>query len=262
MVRSLLAFLCFFLGTTQAYSVLGDEFEEIEHLWLTQNVHISAEYLCQDGVYVYFKNEEACSMATPAMSCVHSKKISPINFIERVELPDGGAVTHFYSIKTAYQYSRYELSDSGPIKSYDLVESKQIPLPVCAGMIKKKPAKVRKVRKAMKSELAFMQGMVDSGVSIVNSPYGLFDPDSLLEIEKEQNIGMRPRVKSPLCSKKLNPKDLVTQASTEWTGNGVIKVEALNTWQKESTELFIYRFKDQDDETKYEFVCLDEVKNA
>ncbi len=244
-------------------SIAGDEIVQIEHLWLTQDIHASAENLCQDGRYIYFNSIDDCNIASPSWNCEESLKITPIRFIEKVELPSGEAVSHFYNVKTTYDLMVYELVSDGPIKNYDLIMSKQVPLPICEGMTALPPEKVRRIRQVNPEEWPIIKGLVDSGVTIVNSPFGKFNPSSLKKYETLSSFGEQPKLKSPLCSDKLDYDDLVQKASGEWSGNGgILKLAALSSWQQESFELLVRKSKDSQNAERYEFFCLNEAPNV
>ncbi len=238
----------------------AEDLIEIEHLWVTQDVHVPGDALCQDGEYIYFKDLLSCHQSLDASFCQNVKQpLSPITFIEKISLPSGDSVSHFFNVSTSYDYLRYELVEQTPIKNYELVQSLRLELPVCTSMTMKPKKKIRKIRKARKNELAFMQGLVDSGVSIVNSPYGRFDPGSHLNNTTTSEDPRRPKLRSPLCNTKLNYKDLVTQASGEWTGNGIVEVDALNQWHNDSMDLYIQKTKLKTGEEHFEFFCRGEA---
>ena len=241
--------------------VFADDLIEIEDIWLTQDVHVTGDLLCQDGQYVYFKDEQSCMEATD-WSCKESLKVSPIHFIEKVELPSGEFVTHFFNIKTSYDYMKYELVSFHPIKSYDLVESKQIEFPVCSGMTLLPKKKVRKIRQVKMDELSFMDGLIKSGVSVVNSPYGSFSELAKKAVVNKPAPNMWstefPKLKSPLCNTSLDYSDIIIKTSGEWSGNGVVQLASLNEWQNKSNDLFMNIKKDKSQGNKFEFYCRQE----
>ena len=237
------------------FSQASDDLIEIEHLWLTQDVHVAADRLCQDGQYLFFNSLNDCERVQTPLNCSESLKITAISYIEKVDLPNGEYVTRFFSVKTSYDFLRYELVDDGPIKTYELVESKQIELPTCEGMTKKAAKKIRRARPAAPQEVSFMQGLLDSGVPVVNSPYGKFHTDKIEPLEVKLTNQSLPKLKSPLCNKKLNYDNIITQASGEWTGNGLVQLNVLSDWQKNSLELYIQKAVNEDNKETYEFVC-------
>ena len=257
---SIINFLLFSLvGTT---SIAADELVEVENLWLTQDIHVSAEFLCQDGVNIYFKSAVECFLATNKVTCTQELKISPINYIEKVNLPDGRYVTQFFNIPTNYSLMVYELEEDGPIKNYSLVYSERETIPLCLGMSELEPKKIRGSREATGNEILLMESLLESGVSIINSPYGKVDPKMLIEQEEKYNESTIEKIsfKSPLCSEKLDYDDLVVQANGEWSGNGIIAVDALYHWQDESKDLLIQKKPKANQGVPYEFFCVqDEI---
>jgi hypothetical protein len=236
---------------------------EIEDIWLTQDIHVTGDTLCQDGQYIYFKNRVACQEATNEWNCKKSLKISPIHFIQKIELPSGQSITHFYNIKTQFDFLRYELTSFYPIKSFDLVESKQIEFPLCKKMIMKKPLKVRSIRPALDTEKDFIQGLIDSGVVLLNSPYGSFNElaDNLINSEKDPlSQNELPHLKSPLCNTNVDANEMILKASGEWSGNGIVQISALNEWQRNSNDLKVILRKDQQNVKRFEFYCIQEDK--
>ncbi len=262
-MKAYLSRLIFCILIVVPFSLRAEDLFEVEHLWVTQTVHVPGDTLCQDGQFLYFKNQDVCTEFFTQSRCeVLSQALSPITFIEKVDLPSGDSVSHFFSIKPRYDLLRYELVADGPIKNYELVEAKQVELPLCDNKNWKPQKKIRRVRQARRSEESFLQGLVDSGVSIVNSPYGKFDPSSLLFNNANVQDPRRPHLKSPLCNAKLDYKDLVTQASGEWSGNGVVQVESLNQWHKDSLDLYINKTQSESGKEKFEFFCLNEVEDV
>ncbi len=262
-MKAYISRLIFCILIVVPFSLRAEDLFEIEHLWVTQNVHVPGDALCQDGQFLYFKNQKVCTDFFTKSRCeVLNTALSPITFIEKIDLPSGDSVSHFFSINTRYDRLRYELIDDGPIKNYELVEAEQIDLPLCENKTWKPSKKIRRVRQARKSEESFLQGLVDSGVYIVNSPYGKFDPTSLLFNNANGLDSRRPYLKSPLCNAKLNYKDLVEQASGEWSGNGVVQVESLNQWHKDSLDLYINKTQADSGQDKFEFFCLNEVEDV
>ena len=191
---------------------------------MTQDIHVNAEFLCQDGVHIYFKSAVECFLATNKVTCTKELKISPINYIEKVNLPDGRYVTQFFNIPTTYNYMVYELEEDGPIKSYSLVYSERE----------------------------------------INSPFGKVDPKMLIEQEEKKSDFEFEKIsfKSPLCSEKLNYDDLIVQANGEWSGNGIIAVDALYHWQDESKDLLIQEKLKAKPETPYEFYCVQDTHDV
>lgn len=245
------------------FCLQAEDLIEVEHLWVTQNVHIAGDALCQDGQYLYFKDQASCGEFYDKQKCSATNLVlSPITFIEKIELPNGNSVSHFYEIQTDFEWLRYELVEDTPIKNYELVEAKKMRVPLCSKMSWQPKKKIRNIRPARMNEISFLQGLVESGVPIINSPFGRFDPQSFLYNNSNVLDLDRPKIKSPLCNSKVNYKDLVEQASGEWSGNGIVKVEALGQWHKDSLDLYMQKTKKEDGEEHFEFFCLNEVEDV
>lgn len=255
MVRFFL-FSIFIIGFSTAG--LAEDLFEVEHIWLTQDIHASGEGLCQDGQYIYFKNRDECLLAMESSSC-ESLRVTPIHFIERINLPSGEGVTRFYSVKTTYDYLRYELTSTEPIINYDLVESKQLPIPMCQGRKPLPEKKVRRIRRARNNERSFVQGLVNSGVTVLNSPFGRLNPS--IWGQSGGFWGDSPDLRSPLCNREVDYKDIMNKASGEWSGNGVVSVQSLSEWHENSYDLYIKKTKGLNNKDQYHFFCRGEGDN-
>ncbi len=262
-IRILKTSLIFLLFTEFLYA---SDLIEIEHIWLTQKIHVSGEYLCQDGQSIYFKSQKDCHSATHQFHCDDDLKVSPIHFIEKIELSNGQSVSHFYSIKTEFEYLRYELTAFYPVNTYDLVESQLVPIPYCLNRPILPAQKIRKIRKAKTSEIPFIQGLVRSGVSIVNSPFGSLDSiEHLKESQKKPMTNsetLGPKLRSPLCNLELDYNNILFQASGEWSGNGVIELQSLVDWQDSSKDIFVVQKTSKDKQLEYQFYCKKESSDA
>ncbi len=240
-------------------TIYGNELYDIESLWLTQHFHVSAEHLCQDGKYIFFKSLADCTQATGYELCPTDLLITPINYMEKVELPSGASVTRFFSVPTEFKVYRYEIVEEEPIVKFKMVETINEELPYCEGMKKQKYEKVSRKRKAKPEEVSFLQGLVESGVSLVNSPYGPFVPEKFDEELLINEDNKRPILRSPQCNSKADYKDMVHKASGEWNGNGIVQISELKSWQVESIDLFMVKTKSHSTtESNYKFFCLNE----
>lgn len=241
------------------HTAYADDIIEIEHIWLTQSVHVAGDSLCQDGQSFYFKSLEHCLETQSDLNCQKNLEIGPIHFIEKIELDEQRSVSHFYSLQTHYEYLRYELTSFYPIPTYDLVESKQIPIPYCKGKPKLQPKKQKRIRKVEPGEYELIIGLVQSGVTIVNSPYGSLK--GMVSQLKNKNVvdEGRPKLRSPLCNENLDASDIIHQASGEWSGNGVIALEALSQWHESSIELQVVSKKSSSNH--FGFYCKREEKS-
>lgn len=246
---------------------MASDLIEVEDIWLTQKIHVAGENLCHNGQYIFFKDKASCEQESEQqdleiLDCEAELRLSPISFMEKISLPNGASVTHFFNIKTEYEYTKYELTGFYPLKNYDLVETKQVQFPICAGMKELPAKKITKERMATETERPFISGLVHSGVTVINSPYGFFKGMAQAALTQEVFVGGShgnlPTLKSPLCNNGLDYKDILIKTSGEWSGHGIVQLASLNEWQNKSNNLVIKVREDMGAKKRFDFYCLNE----
>jgi hypothetical protein len=246
-------------GLVTATTVWAQQFEVFEHIVLSQEVTVSAHRLCQDGLFIYFKDKTECQNTPVPFQCEQGLRVAPIRSVEKIYLDVGGpSVTRFYEVDTSFSYKKFLKSEVGPDQ---LLESGRRQIPECNDREIYEPANVGEWRYVeTELERVMLESMLYAGHKLINTPHG--------PIERIRNLDWsyfeRPdqpwiHVRTPFCNENLSTS-MIWQMSGEHTGNGVVDF-AVGPLQSLSVPMYIERVREvwdpQTQQVKkiYDFTC-------
>ena len=199
----------------------NSQYEVFEHIVLSQDITVSAHRLCQDGLFIYFKNRQECERTPIPFICDGDLRVVPIRSVEKIYLEQGGPdVTRFYEVQTDYSYESYLKKENGD----DVLLKKETKtIPMCEDRELYEPENVGEWRYVeSKEELEILESLLVAGHKLINTPFGSLERIRNLDLDHlKKPKERRVQVNTPFCNKTV-PTAMVWQMSGEHTGNGVM----------------------------------------
>lgn len=225
---------------------------------LGPSLQISANFLCQDGVYIYFKSKQDCLDSRKDWTCSEDLMVKPIREVEMILTEVGGpSVTRFFKVDTEYKYQQVERDSRGT--TYNTIDEYR-DLPYCAERTKLEPGNVGEFRyPASTTEKHFIEAMLEAGVTMINlADAGQSILDAIDLGQQSQEEKKASEIKTPYCNQSVT-SEYIHLLSGEYSGNGIqnlnfedVQVDRL---QEISQDLFVTPSEFQDNRPAFEISC-------
>ncbi len=222
-------------------------------------LQISANFLCQDGVYIYFRSQQDCLDSGLEWNCSEDLVIKPIREVEMILTEVGGeSLTRFFKVNTQFKYQQVERDSRGNVFN-NINEFRE--LPFCAERPRLEPGNVGEFRYPQsQSEKFFIESMLEAGITMVNvaeAGTSILDAiDLKQQVESTQKVSST--IKSPFCNQSVS-SDYIHLLSGEYSGNGIQNLNFENVQvdrlQEISDDLFVTPSDFHEDQPAFKISC-------
>lgn len=214
--------------SSQLQADSGSTYSVFENIVLTQNITTSGHRLCQDGLFIYFKNVYECKRSKAKVNCAGSLRITPVQSTEKIYIDVAGeSVTRFYQVQTKFRHKVFSIAEG---KADFLLSNRSRKIPYCKWRQRHEPQIVGTWRYPESAkEKVLLQAIIDSGFSLLNTPIGKVNIAANLGLNDYYSAKKKkPILKTPYCNDEISD-DQIHLMSGEYSGSGITKVSALQS---------------------------------
>ena len=250
-----LLFLVLLQGVAvQAGITSGGKVVDYNNVVIGRDISVPGNLLCNDGVFIYYKNKESCAKSGKK-NCTNLS-IGPINQAERIYIDKDISITQFYKVSLVYEKKTYSRTQAGRKKT-----SIDVKVPYCVNRDILKPSNVFTEREASDEEIPVLASLYLNGMDAINTPFG--PVKSIKKINYESHdirklpLLMLTNIRSPFCGEP-NVLKYLEKISGEYSGNGWRRanMEYLQGTSGEVVEAKLSKLESLEDYYNARYVCL------